>query len=381
MKSKVLLMSLAACVMSTGCGDFYDETGDGEVDSTEQAFVTDTWAYAWTQQSTGSFVASSSFSRNSSGDLVGEGVDNTVTQIDTGRYHVQFPGVGTAAGGNVQVTAYGSGSERCKVDHWSNSGGAVGVYVNCFTAGGAAVNTRFSIAYIRKSGTGASEEAYVWADDATATAYTPNATYQFNSSGASNTIARLGTGRYAVTLPEQTALGGTVEVTAYGAGSDYCKVSGWAQSGDDTVVNVRCFDSAGALSDSRFTVNFARSTSPNGALSYSYAWASQAASAAYTPSLSYQKGFVAGDWGDVATDITAGRTSTGRYFVDLPGMSSTGSNVQVTAYGSGSEYCKVVGWSGDEANAEANVACFDAGGALTDTQFVLVYTDDKFVIL
>ncbi|WP_206079598.1 hypothetical protein [Polyangium spumosum] len=49
----------------------------------------------------------------------------------------------------------------------------------------------------------------------------------------------------------------------------------------------------------------------------------------------------------------------------------------MTSYGTGSEYCKVVSWSGDEANAQADVACFDADGEPTDTRFVIVYTDDK----
>ena len=62
-------------------------------------------------------------------------------------------------------------------------------------------------------------------------------------------------------------------------------------------------------------------------------------------------------------------------------MSASGSNVQITAYGAGPEYCKVVGWSGTETNTNVNVACFDASGAPTDTRFVLVYTDDKFIVL
>lgn len=381
MKSKALLLgSLAAGMMSMNCGISYDEPEDGEVGSAQQALGADVWAFAWAQQSTGSFTASSSYARNSSGDFAGQGVNNTITQLDTGEYQVQFPGIGTASGGHVQVTAYGSGSERCKVDHWNSSGGDVNVFINCFTAGGAAVNTRFSVAYVRKS-VGSGAGAYVWANDSTAAGYTPNLTYQFNSTGASNTIARQGVGVYAVTLPGQTASGGTVEVTAYGQGSEHCKVSGWTQSGSDTVVTVRCFNSAGALSDAQFNLNFARSTWPNGGNSYSYAWANDATAAAYTPSLSYQAGYVGGDVGDVATDITAGRTSTGRYFVNLPDMTHTGSNVQVTAYGTGSEYCKVVSWSDAGTGTQADVACFDAGGAATDSRFVIVYTDDIYIVL
>ncbi|MGK4001562.1 hypothetical protein WMF31_02980 [Sorangium sp. So ce1036] len=381
MRSKALLLgSLVVGIMSAGCAVAY-EAEEGEVGDAQQAYVSRAWAYAWAHQATGSYTASSSYSRNSAGDNFAEGLDNTVSQLETGRYRVRFPDVGTAPGGHVQVTAYGGGSERCKVNSWLRSGDDVDVYVNCFTAGGAPVDTKFSVAYVRKSGTGSSGEAYVWANNATAAAYTPDPMYQFNSSGASNTIARQGVGYYAVTLPGQTALGGTVEVTAYGAGSDHCKVSSWGQSGGDTVVRVRCFDSAGAPSDGRFTLNFARSRQVNGGLSYSYAWANNPTAASYTPSLSYQEGYIAGDLGDVGIDITAARTSAGRYSVSLPGMSATGSNVQVTAYGSGPEYCKVVGWGGSETTANVNVACFDESGAPADSRFVLVYTDDKFIVL
>jgi len=381
MKTKILLGLLVAGVMSTGCVGFQGEIEDEEVDSTQQALISRVWAYAWTQNTTGTFSASSTYTRSSAGDSTGQGVTTTVTQLATGQYQVNFPDIGTASGGNVQVTAYGSGSERCKVNSWVNSGGDVNAYVNCFTAAGTAVNTQFSIAYVRKSGTGSTDEAYVWANNPTSSSYTPDTTYQYNSSGSTNTITRSGTGVYAVTLPGQTALGATVEVTAYGTDSDYCKVGSWSQSGSNTVVNVRCFDTSGAASDSKFTLNFGRSTQINGGLSYSYAWANNATSSSYTPHLSYQKGYIAGDIGDVTTDITAGRSSTGHYSVTLPGMTATGSNVQITAYGTGSEYCKVIGWSASGSATQVNVACYNASGSATDTLFDIVYTDDLVLIL
>jgi hypothetical protein len=372
-------LALTGCMAELDMNESYDESELGGEFQTE--FVSSEWAFAWSNQETGSFNATSSFARNSSGDVFGIGVTTPVTQLATGQYRVRFPGIGTALGGHVQVTAYGSGSERCKVQSWTNLGGAVDVMVGCFTADGAAANSLFSVAYLRKSGTGAAQSAYVWADSPTAASYAPDAFYQFNSTGAQNTIVRQSEGQYAVTLPGLTASGGTVEVTAYGTNSDYCKVASFSSSGGNAVVNVRCYDTTGTLSDGRFTLNFARETQPNGALSYSYAWANNSSSTAYTPSLTYQHGVIAGDLGEVSTATTAGRTSEGRYFVNLPGMSSTGSNVQITAYGSGSEYCKVAGWQGTEINVQASVACFDASGAPADTLFLIVYTDDKFVVL
>lgn len=392
--ARALVTGLAGATLAlTGClveadlaeSDMHDSDEEwallaaGDLDDGFQTqYVSRVWAFAWAQQSTGTFVASSSYSRNSSGDFFGQGVNNTIEQTGTGQYRVHFPGIGVFMGGNVQVTAYGSSSHRCKVQSWSMSGaGGINAYVNCFTAAGAPVNTQFSIAYVRKSGTGATSEAYLWANEPESASYTPSASYQFNSSGAQNSISRTGEGVYAVTLPNQTAASGTVEVTAHGAGSDYCKVASWTQSGAGVIVNVRCFDATGSPSDSRFTLNFASAAHINGGNSYSYAWANNATSAAYTPHLSYQKGYIGGDVGDIATDITAGRVSTGLYYVDLPAMSATGSNVQVTAYGTGSEHCKVSGWSGGTYDTTAQIRCFDADGDPTDTRFVIVYTGDK----
>ena len=47
----------------------------------------------------------------------------TITRSAQGRYSVRFAGLGGngTAGGNVQVTAYGSGSESCKVVGWASS--------------------------------------------------------------------------------------------------------------------------------------------------------------------------------------------------------------------------------------------------------------------
>ncbi|WP_437586899.1 hypothetical protein [Sorangium sp. So ce1000] len=147
MKSKALLLgSLVVGIMGAGCAVAY-EAEEGEVGDAQQAFVSHAWAYAWAHQATGSFTASSSYSRNSSGDASGQGVNNTVTQLGAGQYRVRFPDVGAAPGGHVQVTAYGAGAERCKVNSWVRSGDDVDVHVNCFTAGGAPTDTRFVLVY------------------------------------------------------------------------------------------------------------------------------------------------------------------------------------------------------------------------------------------
>jgi len=97
---------------------------------------------------------------------------------------------------------------------------------------------------------------FVWANNPTAANYTPTATYAYNSAGGPITITRASPGVYAVSfanLGGQGKAGGHVQVTAYGTGSETCKVASWASAAADFVANVRCFSAAGAAADSRYT--------------------------------------------------------------------------------------------------------------------------------
>jgi hypothetical protein len=49
---------------------------------------------------------------------------------------------------------------------------------------------------------------------------------------------------------------GHVQVTAYAAGSERCKVQGWTSTLTAKNVNVRCFNAAGAPANSRYVVDF-----------------------------------------------------------------------------------------------------------------------------
>lgn len=98
---------------------------------------------------------------------------------------------------------------------------------------------------------------YAWANNPTAATYTPSPIYSYNSSGGPITITRAGVGRYSVKfagLGGNGVAGGHVQVTAYGPGSETCKVENWASGGADFVVNVRCFRSPGAPLDTRYTI-------------------------------------------------------------------------------------------------------------------------------
>lgn len=73
--------------------------------------------------------------------------------------------------------------------------------------------------------------------------------YAYNSEGAAITYERTGVGEYAVTFPGWGTIGHST-VTAYQASGIHCQNTGWFAG----TVGVRCYNSAGAPADARFTV-------------------------------------------------------------------------------------------------------------------------------
>ncbi|GAA3459293.1 hypothetical protein ACFFSW_08075 [Saccharothrix longispora] len=220
---------------------------------------------------------------------------------------------------------------------------------------------------------------YVWADNPTAASYTPDPTYQMNSTGltATNTITRSGLGVYAVRFPGLGVVGGVAHATAYGPGTHRCKVGNWFVSGDDQVVTVRCSTHAGAPVDSRFTANFTNVTQWRG-LEYgqtypgAYLFAGNPTSPSYTPTPTYQ-------YNSVGESNTVLRTGVGTYKVLVPGIGHLvrGGHAQVTAYGSGSERCAVFsfGWTTPASVISISVRCHAAAGTPVDSRFALTFTD------
>jgi hypothetical protein len=103
--------------------------------------------------------------------------------------------------------------------------------------------------------------AFVWGDQPGAASYTPSPSYQRNYSNLTNTITRTGVGTYSVNMPGVGAAGGSVVATAYGTGSERCKVAGWWMNGMTQQASVRCFNASGAPADTRFTARYLRGVS------------------------------------------------------------------------------------------------------------------------
>jgi hypothetical protein len=200
-----------------------------------------------------SYTPSTTYQYNSTGAL------NTITRSGVGAYQVSFPGIG-GIGGTIRATAYGPGNEACHVFSWSSLAANVLVNVRCQNPAGVPVDTAHTLTFHGTNGllgtlTGG-PRAYAWANLQASPSYTPSTTYQYNSTGALNTITRSGVGVYQVRLPGLNAISGHAQVTAYGAGSTRCKVQSWNTSGAAKLVNIRCFDTAGAPADSRYVLDF-----------------------------------------------------------------------------------------------------------------------------
>lgn len=209
--------------------------------------------------------------------------------------------------------------------------------------------------------------AFVWAHSPNAalnTPYTPSAAYSQNSTGATNTVVRTGTGQYTVRMPNLGRVGGVVHVTAYGANANSCSVYYWAPVGDRLDAHVRCLTPTGLRVNAPFTASFVNTAGLGGR--FAYVWANQPTTAAYTPSTSYQ-------FNSAGATNTITRSGVGRYTVRIPSIGSAAGHVQVTAYGDVRARCKVVNWYLSGTAQLINVRCFTLGGALQDNRYTLTY--------
>jgi hypothetical protein len=137
---------------------------------------------------------------------------------------------------------------------------------------------------------------------------------------------------------------------------------------------VRCWSAAGALTDSTFSLLLDAAGTTGFHDVGAYAWANDTASASYTPSAgySYNSGLFACDSGS----NSAGKLSTGRFFMRHTLVGATESTVHVTArnWPGAADYCKIEGWiPWGSGGVEVRTRCFDASGAPNDSQYAESY--------
>jgi len=289
------------------------------------------------------------------------GSTTSIDHIGVGRYRINWGNgsygfYGLNLGGRT-VTAYDNSNDYCILDGGIQE-------VACYDATGNQKDSRF-VASITAGRNGDDEPyATVMALEPSNPSYQPTGFY--TAANLPVPITRTGVGQYTVQFPGFGAIGtggGNVQITAnrpFSAGANHrCVVVSW----NSTDVFVRCFDPAGALADTAFSLVYHKAEADLRGVAF--AWADNASSSAYTPSTTYS-------YNPTGGAISASRSSTGVYSITFAGMGSVGiggGNVQVTAYSASDRRCKVNSWLGDT----VHVRCFDTAGNPVDTPYSVFY--------
>ena len=322
--------------------------------------------YVWNNNPTmpGTTTPDTLYSYNSSGGAI------SITRNNTGNYSVLFSGLGNSFNSNVQVTAYGPGPDFCISGGWFSPNGAdVEANVYYYNPAGNSDDHSFTMLYQSRTSSDVTKPSvgFLFANQPTASSYTPDTLYQYNPGGGTNTITRNSTGNYTANLPGFTRAGGTVIITAYGSSPARCQVSFWSNGSSGANVNVNCTDSTGAASDQEFTLVYSIFEtagygvgSANGGAIWAY---NDTRKTPYDVSKKYS----------IAIDgetMYAQRTGIGSYAWTMNVEDTwTSSTVLVTAYDAPGNYCSTNEWLSSSTTTTVYVNCFNAAGAPADTEF------------
>lgn len=166
-------------------------------------------------------------------------------------------------------------------------------------------------------------------------AATVSASYSLNPGVGLVTAARTGIGTYTVTFPSATvgpngglSTGWTVQASAYGSNTNYCKMQSWGGA----QAFVACYNAAGSPANSAFTVLGVSSVNDKDIY---FALANQPTTASYNPDPNYVY--------NPGGAVTITRENVGVYHVSFQGQSlvnqTVNGTVQVNAFGSDNVFC------------------------------------------
>jgi hypothetical protein len=259
---------------------------------------------------------------------VSRGATNWILHSATGSYTVAIDGVYNA-GGVAHVTA--GDTARCKLAGVAPATPWQFLTVRCYDMWGNLVDAEFTATYTTSHST-----SFPFA-------YLTRSGVSHNSAGFTNSVATVSTGVYRATMPGLGSHdGGTEQVTALGGGNTWCKI---ADSHPDLtgshLITVSCFTPRGVPADSDFMLTFMNGGDLLGIgeeRQSAYAWVS-APGLSVPETWRYANGTTDGS-GFGVTPVSPGVVAVG-----LP-MATFGGNVQVTAYGGGTESCASFGSAG-----------------------------------
>jgi hypothetical protein len=184
----------------------------------------------------------------------------------------------------------------------------------------------------------------------------------YNSRGGVVSVTPSSTGVYRADFHLLGFPGGDVQVSAL---DGTCSVFGWFPSGGDLMVDVDCYDAAGAPANQAFYLMVTQPTgAAHGVIDYDWAYKGHGKlTGGYQFNSSHKTNSIA-------------HPGTGRYVVTMPGPRVIGANtgtVKVSAYGAGAGNCLLAGWRSTRTGQQISVDCFAASGARQDRLFTVEY--------
>ncbi len=174
-----------------------------------------------------------------------------VSRLSTGRYVTTFLNANTTGGGNVQITALGADAFHCKVRQMAAAGSSFSIFVDCYDASNALIDSRFSLLYTKGTSLHAGLGAYATIVGPDGGAQIPpfqaaTVAWQYDggpaSCGPNDPVEAYAPPSY-VRFPKQLDRTGppVALATAYGSGAGYCNLG--SSNTDFRVVRVACYAS------------------------------------------------------------------------------------------------------------------------------------------
>jgi hypothetical protein len=328
------------------------------------------WGWAVVRKPTlASYMLAAKDAANSAGGT------NTFLRVEPGHYGVTFNGLQTApcslngSCGHGEVTPLGTTLHYCWVEDFS-TGSPLSIEIKCRDRHGVMADTPFSLNFLAPRDNHGTL-AYFYANDPTASSYTPVAHLNYNSTNEPNWVERNSTGVwFANTTNINMGDNGNLQVHgrdglcrihSRGNNDDPGDVYGYAQ--------IECFDYAGDPADMPWVFSYTRDVGLTGVPDHTAAFvlADNQFAASYTPTAAY-------NFSTAGKLNTVTRSSTGAYTVKLRGM-PLGGSAQVTSFGgSATRFCQISAIQKKTSPQKVGVRCFKPDGSPTDSQFFLTYT-------
>ncbi|MCB9876115.1 MAG: hypothetical protein H6835_00810 [Planctomycetes bacterium] len=370
---------------SDGCGgtdvriDTFDAAGNPDDARFNLLYLTDrparTPAYAWglvePDISSPTFTAQHQFST-----AEGSYIYATRHPSVANRLIVRIPGIGRSTGGVVSLCSR-SGHTLTVINSWGRSGDDVLVNVDVFTQLGTPHPLGVFAFCFQEGGLPGERRAYCWANQPTAASYNPHPGYAWNDNRGAPVITRTGTGAYQVRFPGLASTGselGSVMVTPKSGSAMRAMLSAWFTSGNDVVVNVRCYTPAGSAVDGEFTCVYEETAArmPREQGSGAHVFANSPTTVSYTPNPAYtDSNGIAGPHDSESIR----RLTMGDYLVTLPDCAPGLRTLpMVTATGVAVTTARITGWgTATSTGSEVRVWTENVSGNPVDAPFTLFF--------